>query len=78
MEMVKEKCLGRNLGIAKGLRFDILDNGESIGNVFRIENITTNNDGLILYSELLGTRVNGIFKLSQFLEMIESNEIILI
>ena len=74
MNIIKVKCLGKSLGIAKGLIFSILENGNEIGNHFTVEKIIDNGNAMIIFSEMLKRSV-GAFKVSQFVEMIEQNEI---
>ena len=74
MEIIRIKCLEKYLGITKGLRFSILENGERIGNDFIVNKIIDDGIGFSVYSELL-KKVVGNFKVSQFVEMIEQNEI---
>ena len=74
MNIIRVKCLGKSLGIAKGLIFSILENGNNIGNNFTVEDIIDDGNAMIIFSEMLKRSV-GAFKVSQFVEMIEQNEI---
>ena len=74
MDIIRVECLGKSLGIAKGLMFSILENGERIGNDFKIEEIIDYGNGFSVYSYMLN-KIVGNFKVSQFVEMIEQNEI---
>ena len=76
MGIIRVNCLEKSLGIAKGLRFDILENGESIGNTFKVVEVI-DNIGMKVYSEML-EKVVGQFKISQFVELIENEEIVII
>ena len=74
MDIIRVECLGKSLGIAKGLMFSILENGERIGNDFKIEEIIDYGNSFSVYSYMLN-KIVGNFKVSQFVEMIEQNEI---
>ena len=74
MDIIRVECLGKSLGIAKGLRFSILENGNEIGNHFTVEKIIDNGNAMMIFSEMFKRNV-GAFKVSQFVEMIEQNEI---
>ena len=76
METLRVNCLGKSFGIGKGLRFDLLEDGESVGNTFSVDEII-DTTGMKVYSEMLG-KVVGMFKIQQFVEMIEIGEIVVL
>ena len=76
MKTLRVNCLGKSFGIGKGLRFELLEGGESVGNTFCVDEIIDTTD-IKVYSEMLG-KVVGIFNIQQFVEMIESGEIVVL
>ncbi len=77
MEILRVNCLGKSLGIAKGLRIDILNEGESIGNTLIVDSFTEDKEGVVLFSEMLN-RVFGKFRIKDLVLGIENDEIIVL
>ena len=77
MEILRVNCLGKSLGIAKGLRIDILNEGESIGNTLIVDSFTEDKEGVVLFSEMLN-RVFGKFRIKDLVSGIENGEIIVL
>ena len=75
MRHIIVKCLDKKLGIAPGLRFSILENGQCIGNIFKVEDIVDEDTALKIYSEILGTSLSKKFRISDLVSGLESNEI---
>lgn len=74
MEIVYVDCLDKRLGIAKGLKIDILSDGRSIGNILTVDSFTENKEGVVLYSEML-KRIFGKFRIADLVNGINSREI---
>ena len=77
MEILRVNCLGKSLGIAKGLRIDILNEGESIGNTLIVDSFTEDKEGVVLFSEMLN-RVFGKFRIKDLVSGVENGEIIVL
>lgn len=74
MEILYVDCLNKRLGIAKGLKMDILSDGKSIGNILTVDSFTENKEGVVLYSEML-KRIFGKLRISDLVNGINSGEI---
>jgi hypothetical protein len=74
MEIVRVQCLGKSLGISKGLRIDVLNDGESIGNILRVESFINDNEGVVLFSEMLG-KIYANFRIIDLVKEIENGNI---
>lgn len=75
MDIIKVNCLNKTLGIAKGLRFSVLENGECIGNILEVVDIVDNNTSIKLYSEMLKMDIPQKFKISELINNIENGNI---
>lgn len=74
MKIVTVNCLGKKLGVAKGLKSDFLNDGDSIDNILVVDSITDDNIGVVLFSVMLD-RVFGKFRITDLIKGIESGEI---
>lgn len=77
MEIIRVNCLGKSLGIGKGLKIDILENGESIGNTLIVDSFTDDKEGVILHSVMLN-RIFGKFRITDLVSGINNGEIAIV
>jgi hypothetical protein len=77
MEIVNVLCLGKTLGIGKGLKLNVLDNGENIGNILIVDSLTEDKIGVVLYSVMLKT-IFGKYRISDLVDRLNSGDIIVI
>ena len=75
MRTIIVKCLDKKLGIAPGLRFSILENGQCIGNIFKVEEIVDNDTAIKVYSEMMLDSLPKKFRISDLISGIETNQI---